>query len=177
MVGDAAEDVAEQAEDLPADTARALGRLPGGQLRRKDPKLTRRRHMPRNHAPKRRLRPDALVTQDDWEEMREIVFFRAEDRCERCAKPGSQVRLDPHHRQPVSRGGPDAVSNLACLCAECHDWAHNKEPLTATGLGFLVPSRADPERRAMLLRGVRWVLLDDAGGYIETVRPDPGGED
>jgi 5-methylcytosine-specific restriction endonuclease McrA len=163
MAADAAADA--DLDDLPPETSRALNRLAGGQLGRKPQKLTRRSRMPRTHAPKRRTRADALVTQAGWELMREVVFARAGHRCERCGKHRNQVRLDPHHRLPVGRGGPDALHNLAALCAECHEWVHDRAPLAATGLGYLVPSGADPAIRPMRLHGGRWVLLDDAGGY------------
>lgn len=163
MVADAA--VEAEIEELPPDTSRALNRLAGGQLARKPQKRMRRSRMPRAHAPKRRTKVDALVTQAQWELMREMVFHRAGHRCERCGKHRNQIRVDPHHRLPVGRGGPDALHNLAALCAECHDWAHNREPQAATRLGYLVPSGADPAVRPMrLFDGLR-VLLDDAGGY------------
>ena len=56
------------------------------------------------------------------------------------------------------------MANLASLCPECHEWCH-RNVQTATGLGFIVPSRSDPGRRAMLLSDGRWVLLSDTGGY------------
>lgn len=163
MIADAAAE-ADILNDLPAGTPRALNRLAGGQLGRKQQKLTRRAHMPRAHAPKRRTRVDALVTQSQWELLREVVFDRAGQRCEKCGRHRDQVVLDPHHRQLVGRGGRDEIGNLASLCRECHDWCH-RNPLAATGLGYLVPSRAEPGRRGMLLFDGRWVLLNDTGGY------------
>jgi 5-methylcytosine-specific restriction endonuclease McrA len=164
MVTDAAAE-ADDFDELPPDTSRALNRLAGGQLGRKQQKLTRRKHMPRAHAPKRRTKIDALVTHPEWKLLRELVFARAGQRCEKCGRHRDQVGLDPHHRQLLSRGGADVASNLAALCRECHDWCH-RNPLAATGLGFIVPSRADPAARGMLLHDGRLVLLDDAGGYV-----------
>ena len=101
MIGEAAEDVDEANGDLPADARRAVGRLGGGQLGRKPQKLTRRSHMPRAHAPKRRTRVDALVTQSQWEAMVLVVLVRAENCCERCGRHGS--RGPPGSAPPAAR--------------------------------------------------------------------------
>ncbi len=163
MAADAAADA--DFDELPPDTSRALNRLAGGQLGRKQQKLTRRKHMPRSHAPKRRTRADALVTESEYLLLREVVFDRAGQRCEKCGKHRDVAGLDAHHRQLLSRGGRDELVNLAALCRECHAWCH-RNPLAATGLGYIVPSRADPAARGMLLHDGRLVLLDDAGGYM-----------
>ncbi len=107
---------------------------------------------------------DALVTQSEYLLLREVVFDRAGQRCEKCGIYRNIAGLDAHHRQLLSRGGRDELVNLAALCRECHDWCH-ANPMAATGLGYLVPSRAEPGRRGMLLFDGRWVLLNDAGGY------------
>ncbi len=162
MAADAAADA--DLDELPPDTSRALNRLAGGQLGRKQQKLTRRKHMPRAHSPKRRTRASAFITQSEYELLREVVAARFGQLCARCGRHRDQVGLDPHHRQLLSRGGRDEAANLVALCRPCHDWCH-AHPKTATGLGFIVPSRAEPARRGMLLWDGRLVLLNDTGGY------------
>lgn len=165
MLQEAAED-ADVLDALPPDTPRAIDRLSGSQLGRKDKRLERRSHMPRAHAPKRRTCPGALVTQSQYMNLREVVFERARQLCERCGRHRDATELQAHHRQLLSRGGEDRAANLASLCPECHEWCH-RNIKTATGLGYIVPSRADPARRAMQLHDGRLVLLNDAGTYDE----------
>jgi 5-methylcytosine-specific restriction endonuclease McrA len=164
MVTDAA---ADDLDELPPDTSRALNRLAGGQLGRKQQKLTRRKHMPRAHSPKLQITPRKADGLKAWQALREQAYIRAGYRCERCGihrdAAFGQV-LDGHHRKLRSRGGLDELPNIAVLCRECHEWAH-ANPKTATGLGYIVPSRADPGRRAMLLHGERWRILTGTGGY------------
>jgi 5-methylcytosine-specific restriction endonuclease McrA len=164
MVDEAAAEV-EELVNLPPDTPRAVNRLAGGQLGRKEPKLARKSRLARAHSPKRRTRPGALVKESEFQEMRQMVFERAGQRCEKCGKHRGEVGvLHAHHRQLLSRSGEDRPANLASLCPECHEWCH-RNVLAATGLGFIVPSRADPARRGMHLHDGRLVLLDDQGGY------------
>jgi len=164
MLRETAQDV-EQLAELPPDAPRALDRLSGSPAGRKDKKLIRRSRMPRAHAPKRRMRIGALVTQTEFLAMRQLVFDRAGQRCERCGRHRADVGvLHAHHRQLTARGGEDRVANLASLCPECHEWVH-RNVKTATGLGYIVPSGADPASRPMLLPGGRRWLLTDAGTY------------
>jgi 5-methylcytosine-specific restriction endonuclease McrA len=166
MLTDASTDL-EVLDVLPPDTPRALDRLAGSQLGRKDKRLTRRSHMPQAHSPKVRVaarKPDGHAA---WVQLRELAYIRAGFCCERCGVHRDSTferTLDGHHRKLRARGGLDELSNIAVLCRSCHEWAHG-HPKTATGLGFIVPSRAVPGRRAMLLHGDRWRLLTDAGGY------------
>lgn len=51
--------------------------------------------------------------------------------CEICGVPGSEMKLEVHHRLGVLRGGDDAESNLLVLCFACH---HHLQPC-ATGCG------------------------------------------
>jgi phage terminase large subunit GpA-like protein len=93
--------------------------------------------------------------------MRLTCFRRAGWRCERC---GERRPLQAHHRQLLSQGGPDALSNLAALCAECHAWAH-AHPWDAQLGGWIVLSWADPATRAMFLHDGQLAVPDDEGGY------------
>jgi hypothetical protein len=180
MLTDAAKQAeeAEAAGAVPPDTGRAVSRLGGSTLGRKQQRLTHKSPMPARHAPKRRTRPGALVTESEFEQMRQDVFARAGQLCERCGRHRDAVGvLHAHHRQLLSRGGEDRRANLASLCPECHTgWAH-KEVRAATGLGFIVPSRFDPARRAMQLYDQSWVLLGDDGTYAWRGDTEPGEND
>jgi hypothetical protein len=51
--------------------------------------------------------------------------------CEICGVPGSEIKLEVHHRVAVLRGGDDDERNLLVLCYPCH---HHLQPC-ATGCG------------------------------------------
>lgn len=53
--------------------------------------------------------------------MRERMLERDDEQCRRC---GSGTDLEIHHIRPVSHGGEDTPDNLATLCADCHEDAH-----------------------------------------------------
>lgn len=132
-----------------------------GEGSRKPRKLERRARMKRTPQRRRKLRPDRLAGEAEFAAMRQACFERAGWRCERDGKRGP---LQAHHRQLLSQGGPDALSNLASLCRDCHEWAH-AHPRDAQLGGWIVPSWADPASRALLLWDGRMVLLGDDGGY------------
>jgi len=178
MLADTAEEVEEldEQDELPPGTPRALSRLGRGQISRKNAKLTRRAKLARSHAPKVRpvpRHPDGL---EAWQELRAHAYVRAGYRCEKCGKFRDQAFggvLDGHHRILRSRGGKDELCNIAVLCRECHEWCH-RNPKAATGLGFIVPSRADASRRGMQVYDGSWVLLDNNGNYAwrGTTKPE-----
>lgn len=58
---------------------------------------------------------------DDWDSTRKQVYSRAGNRCERC---GSSGQLHAHHTVSLSKGGSNSLSNLECLCEDCHSNAH-----------------------------------------------------
>lgn len=64
---------------------------------------------------------------------RRDVLDRDDERCRRC---GETEDLEVHHVEPVSRGGSDAMENLATLCDGCHSEAHRALP----GNGGIVPA-------------------------------------
>lgn len=130
--------------------------------KRKPKKLQRRTHMKPAVPRRRKLRPGRLAGAAEFEAMRQLCFERPGRRCERCGagwKP-----LQAHHRQLLSQGGPDALSNLAALCADCHRWAHG-HVRAAQLAGWIVPSWADPASRAMFLYDGQLAVPDDEGGY------------
>lgn len=58
----------------------------------------------------------------DWDRLRRRVYRRANYRCQNCGV--GQVELHAHHIVPLSVGGTNALSNLACLCRGCHAAIH-----------------------------------------------------
>lgn len=59
----------------------------------------------------------------DWDTLRRTVYQRAERRCQNCGK--GDVELHAHHIVPLSVGGTNELSNLACLCRDCHRRIHS----------------------------------------------------
>lgn len=178
MVVDAAAE-ADELDELPPDAPRILNRLAGGQLGRKQQKLTRLKKLGRAHSSKPRVSPREPDGHGAWVALREQAYVRADYRCERCGKHRDQAFggvLDGHHRKLRSRGGKDELSNIAVLCRVCHEWVHG-HPGTATGLGYIVPSRAVPARRAMQLHDKSWVLLADDGTYAWRGPTEPGEQE
>ena len=62
-------------------------------------------------------------------DVRQYVLVRANGKCEYCGSPGfttttGQVYLETHHLVPLSREGPDTVSNVVALCPNHHREAH-----------------------------------------------------
>jgi hypothetical protein len=58
----------------------------------------------------------------DWDVLRRRVYRRARYRCQNCGR--RNVELHAHHIVPLSVGGTNALSNLACLCRDCHEAIH-----------------------------------------------------
>ena len=50
---------------------------------------------------------------------------RANWQCEDC---GSRYRVAAHHIVPLVQGGENVLTNLRCLCFDCHRAAHRKRP-------------------------------------------------
>ncbi|WP_049936061.1 HNH endonuclease [Haloplanus natans] len=57
---------------------------------------------------------------------REAVIERDQGQCVNCGASGPDTTLDVHHIVPRGRGGSDRLSNLALLCRQCHDAAHDE---------------------------------------------------
>ena len=62
---------------------------------------------------------------------RRALIERRGSACEICGVPGSEMKLEVHHRLAVLRGGDDDERNLLVLCYACH---HHLQPC-ATGCG------------------------------------------
>jgi len=71
----------------------------------------------------------AVALQYDPDQQRETVSQSMRDRIleqdgEQCRRCGSGTDLEIHHIRPVSHGGEDTPDNLATLCVDCHQDAH-----------------------------------------------------
>lgn len=75
----------------------------------------------------RRREIDRLRKQCDWQSLRTAVFERDEFRCVYC---GGDVSSDPQcdHIFPISRGGKNALDNLATACRSCNSSKGDKTP-------------------------------------------------
>ena len=58
----------------------------------------------------------------NWDEIRREVLEQDKYRCQNCGK--STKRLHIHHIEPLSAGGSNDISNLVCLCEDCHCVEH-----------------------------------------------------
>jgi len=61
---------------------------------------------------------------EKWRELSNECKRLAGYRCDRCGCKGKEIggtkQLEAHHKKPKSKGGRDKLSNLRCLCEECH---------------------------------------------------------
>lgn len=70
---------------------------------------------------------NGMNTRTGWYDLQKAVAKRSGGRCEsyrsgtRCASAAREV----HHIVPLSRGGPNVISNLIHLCLQCHNARHN----------------------------------------------------
>jgi 5-methylcytosine-specific restriction endonuclease McrA len=136
---------------------------------RKPQKLHR---LPKGRGPRRKwtrtnVSIGGLLSQREYGKLKEQVFARAGQCCERCGTArgtGHLTRLTPHHRRPLAQGGEDRASNLAALCPVCHDWVHD-HPVESWAHGWLVPSYASWADAPMLLADGRLVYLTDDADY------------
>lgn len=94
----------------------------------------------------------------DWKARRKSVYRRDDWTCTRCGmKSGPHAgdrgaRLHAHHRQPLSNGGSNHLSNLTTLCESCHNNAH----------GHDITAGLRRRRRGRGIRAWYWRLL----GYL-----------
>jgi 5-methylcytosine-specific restriction endonuclease McrA len=61
-----------------------------------------------------------------WEELREKVFQRDSYRCVYCGSDVQPLHCD--HRIPISRGGSNAIGNLATACELCNRDKRDQTP-------------------------------------------------
>lgn len=72
--------------------------------------------MPWDNTPAKRRR-DAQVYGPEYRRNREAAKRRDSGRCVLC---GSRNEVQVDHVIPVTKGGTHALSNLRCLCGNCH---------------------------------------------------------
>ncbi|MFJ5532450.1 HNH endonuclease [Streptomyces sp. NPDC093261] len=100
--------------------------------------------------------------------VRELVWQRAEGRCERCFLPITGGDHSIHHRRPRGMGGSsdpatNSPANLLLLCGSgvtgCHGWVETHREL-AYQTGLLVHRWQDPRDVPLIGR-----CLTDEGTY------------
>ena len=68
---------------------------------------------------------EGLKPGDEWELLRQQVFFRDGGMCVRCGLANRQLTVD--HIKPKSLGGDNGLDNLQTLCRDCHEEKHNRK--------------------------------------------------
>jgi 5-methylcytosine-specific restriction endonuclease McrA len=74
------------------------------------------------HVRRDRGRPSGAA----WTQLRAAVFERDDYTCSYCDERGGRLECD--HILPVSRGGLDAMGNLATACFRCNRSKRDKTP-------------------------------------------------
>lgn len=59
----------------------------------------------------------------NWCSIRKIVYKRANYTCEYCGN--SRLKHNVHHLVPLSKGGNNELTNLVCICDQCHSILHH----------------------------------------------------
>ena len=98
----------------------------------------------------------------------EAVMRRSGYRCEAViAGVCTGAAEEWHHRQPRDRYN-DVPSNGVAICSACHRHITDVSPREGFDRGLRVSRHTvrPPGEFPMLLCGRRWVLLDDAGGWV-----------
>lgn len=54
-------------------------------------------------------------------DVKKLLYIKAGGRCELCGKKILLEDMSLDHRIPLSKGGEDDVSNLACTCDTCNE--------------------------------------------------------
>jgi len=62
----------------------------------------------------------AYINSPAWKNIARRCKVKAGMRCKRCGKSGTFYSLHAHH-VTYSRLGHERLSDLECLCAECHE--------------------------------------------------------
>ncbi len=58
----------------------------------------------------------------DWDDLRRAIYKREGYICQNCRKGDRQMHA--HHIVPLGAGGTNELTNLGCLCQECHKLIH-----------------------------------------------------
>lgn len=75
---------------------------------------------------KDRLRKKLYPPARAWAKLRSEVFIRDQFRCVYCGAHGPSIKLVCDHVIPVSKGGPNEVSNLVACCLSCNSSKSNR---------------------------------------------------
>lgn len=61
----------------------------------------------------------------DWISRKKMILERADYECEECGEFEDELHV--HHKHPLGEGGNNSLSNLQCLCKECHEEKHGRK--------------------------------------------------
>jgi hypothetical protein len=59
-----------------------------------------------------------------WFKRKYLTTFKRKQIGTVCANCGKEHDLTYHHIVPIALGGYDEITNMVCLCGECHDKVH-----------------------------------------------------
>lgn len=63
-----------------------------------------------------------------WRRLRALAIRRDRGLCQPCAAQGRVTPFrDVDHITAKAAGGKDVLSNVQCICGECHDWKTAQE--------------------------------------------------
>ena len=82
-----------------------------------------------------------------WPRLRRRVLIRDRHQCQDCKRQGLG-RVEVHHVKHLQDGGTDDMSNLICLCYDCHRSRHasvGRRDTTRSSWGALLYQGIDTE--------------------------------
>ena len=110
--------------------------LPGGEPRRRESDVRKKRNTRKHKEAMRRAR-------------------RLQPVCALCRR---RVATETHHVVPMSRGGSDRASNLLALCTQCHYEQHNPPPIDSKTGVYVRRGGAAQNRNRSTEKTKPWIL-------------------
>jgi hypothetical protein len=119
-----------------------------------------------------------VTPRPNWTRIRDLLWERAEGRCEVSGRTLDRDTFDVHHRLNKGMGGTtrwfrDDPTNLLALDPAVHNGSpasvHGSRPWSEMR-GYLLPKLLawPPDVMPVYLHGVRWVFLSSDGLYVPT---------
>jgi len=121
----------------------------------------------------------------DWKQRCEIILKRANYACENEECGESEDELQIHHIEETGVGGNNNLSNLICLCKECHGIIHKRQIphhgswyerkakieeaiVKNTNISFNYINR-NKERSTRIIEPLQFKFFDDACQYLGVI--------